>query len=98
VILIRYPGNARADLAQAVVKLVQEHEDSLPRAFVVVQPGYVRINRKSAKKLGNTWITDIRTDTIERRAPRYLRWGLARRSGGSEALREAGKRSNGREN
>jgi len=50
VILIRYPGNTRAELAQAVLKLVQEHEDSLPSAFVVVQPGYVRINRKSAKK------------------------------------------------
>ena len=43
VILIRFPGNARATLAQTVLKVVQEQGEQLRGAFVVVQPGYVRI-------------------------------------------------------
>lgn len=43
VILIRYPGNKRADLARSVVQVVLEHGGSLKQRFVVMQPGHVRI-------------------------------------------------------
>lgn len=46
VILIRFPGNARQTLAQTVVELVEEQGERLFRAFVVVQPGHVRISYK----------------------------------------------------
>ncbi len=46
VILIRFPGNARDTLARTVVQLVQEHGEALTGAFVVVQPGYVRITER----------------------------------------------------
>jgi predicted nuclease of predicted toxin-antitoxin system len=45
VILIRYPGNARRRLADAVVRLVQTQGERLQGSFVVLQPGQVRINR-----------------------------------------------------
>jgi predicted nuclease of predicted toxin-antitoxin system len=44
VILIRFPGSARHILAQAVISLVKGQGDRLLRAFVVVQPGHVRIS------------------------------------------------------
>ena len=44
VILIRFPGNARAALARSVRQLVREHGEELRRAFVVVQPGHIRIS------------------------------------------------------
>jgi len=44
VILIRYPGNARRELAQAITKLVTDRGEELPGAFVVVQPGYIQIS------------------------------------------------------
>jgi predicted nuclease of predicted toxin-antitoxin system len=47
VVLIRFPGNARRTLAETVTKLVQEHGDELADAFVVVQPGYIRLHRRS---------------------------------------------------
>lgn len=46
VVLIRFPGNARLTLADAVKRVVDEHGDQLRNAFVVVQPGVVRIARK----------------------------------------------------
>lgn len=46
VILIRYPGNARKALPEAIVKLVREKGKDIENAFVVVQPGYIRVNRK----------------------------------------------------
>jgi predicted nuclease of predicted toxin-antitoxin system len=46
VILIRFPGNARALLASTILRLVQEQGEHLTRAFVVVQPGHIRLNRK----------------------------------------------------
>jgi predicted nuclease of predicted toxin-antitoxin system len=46
VILIRFPGNARQSLAQSVSQVVQEQGEALLGAFVVIQPGYVRIGRK----------------------------------------------------
>jgi len=44
VILIRFPASARSSLAEAVLKLVNEHASDLPGAFVVLQPGVARIS------------------------------------------------------
>ncbi|MEK7729023.1 MAG: DUF5615 family PIN-like protein [candidate division KSB1 bacterium] len=44
VILIRFPGNARQSLAQTVENVIQEQGENLRNAFVVIQPGHVRIN------------------------------------------------------
>lgn len=44
VILIRYPGNARRELAEAITKLVSDRGDEIPGAFVVIQPGHIRIS------------------------------------------------------
>ena len=46
VILIRFPGNARQTLVQAIRQIVQKQGEQLVGAFVVVQPGHIRINRK----------------------------------------------------
>ena len=46
VILIRFPGNARVELAQTVSKLINEETEKLYGSFVVVQPGYIRIRRQ----------------------------------------------------
>ncbi len=46
VILIHFPGNLRQTLAQTVVQCVQEQGEQLFDAFVVVQPGHIRIRRK----------------------------------------------------
>ena len=46
VILIRFPATARATLAAAICRLVRDHSDSLPGAFVVAQPGHIRLIRK----------------------------------------------------
>lgn len=48
VILIRFPGNARETLTQAVRLLIQEHGQELIGAFVVLEPGFVRIHRRAA--------------------------------------------------
>jgi len=48
VILIRFPGDARLTLARTVVQAVQEQDARLIGAFVVVQPGYIRIGRQPA--------------------------------------------------
>ena len=45
VILIRYPGDARESLAQAVLQSIEENDTQLTGAFVVLQPGYIRISR-----------------------------------------------------
>lgn len=50
VILIRYPGNLRQTLVQAIRQLVQEQGEQLLSAFVVVQPGHIRISRKPRKE------------------------------------------------
>src|SRR5260370_17479166 len=42
VILIRFPAGARGMLAEAVLKLVNEHASQLAGAFVVLQPGVAR--------------------------------------------------------
>ncbi len=46
VILIRFPGNARAALAQTLERFVEEHSNEIANAFVVVQPGQIRISQK----------------------------------------------------
>ncbi len=46
VILLRFPGNTRQTLARAVVRVAQEQGQQLSGAFVVVEPGQVRISRK----------------------------------------------------
>jgi len=49
VILIRFPGNARQSLARMVAQVVNEQGENLVGAFVVVQPGHIRISRKPAQ-------------------------------------------------
>ena len=49
VILIRVPGNARGALGSAILDLVREQDELLLGAFVVVQPGYVRLSRRSMR-------------------------------------------------
>ncbi len=46
VILIRFPGNARQTLVEAIQLLIRQQGEKLMGAFVVVEPGYVRINPK----------------------------------------------------
>jgi predicted nuclease of predicted toxin-antitoxin system len=46
VILIRFPGNARQTMSQAVVQVIHEQADKLLNTFVVVQPGHIRISSK----------------------------------------------------
>ena len=46
VILIRFPGSARQTLPSTIVQLVQEQGSRLRGAFVVVQPGMIRISRR----------------------------------------------------
>jgi predicted nuclease of predicted toxin-antitoxin system len=51
VILIRFPGNARRTLVQTVKQLVQEQGERLFGAFVVVQPGHLRISRMTGAEM-----------------------------------------------
>ena len=43
VILIRYPGNATKSLQETMVKFVQERGNEIRNAFVVIQPGHIRV-------------------------------------------------------
>jgi predicted nuclease of predicted toxin-antitoxin system len=45
VIYLRYPATARAELAGRIANLVEDQADRLIGAFVVVQPGRIRISR-----------------------------------------------------
>jgi predicted nuclease of predicted toxin-antitoxin system len=45
VVLMRFPGNARSTLVDAVRSVVQEHGRKLAGMFVVIQPGLTRIGR-----------------------------------------------------
>jgi predicted nuclease of predicted toxin-antitoxin system len=45
VVLIRFPGNARSALGDAVVTVVQELTDRMIGAFVVIEPGRARVSR-----------------------------------------------------
>lgn len=44
VILIRFPGGARHTMVQTIRRLVQEQGERLFGAFVVVQPGHIRMS------------------------------------------------------
>ena len=46
VILVRFPGDARQTMVQAVRQLVREQGEQLESVFVVVQPGHIRVSRK----------------------------------------------------
>ncbi len=50
VILIRFPGNARNTLAQTVCHVVKEQGLKLLQAFVVIQPGHIRITQLPPQK------------------------------------------------
>ena len=45
VILIRYPGNARGEMVDALTRLVNEQGPNLHGSFVSLQPGQVRLSR-----------------------------------------------------
>ncbi len=53
VILIRYPGNARHTLAKTVENVVHEQGENLRNAFIVIQPGHIRINRMPKTETGS---------------------------------------------
>ncbi|MDZ7659447.1 MAG: hypothetical protein U5J89_09215 [Fodinibius sp.] len=46
VIFIRFPGNARMEMATTVVKFVEDNPDKIADRFVVVQPGRIRVSRR----------------------------------------------------
>jgi predicted nuclease of predicted toxin-antitoxin system len=46
VILVRFPGNAREALTQAIGDLVRSEGANLADSFTVVQPGQVRISKR----------------------------------------------------
>lgn len=46
VILIRFPGNVRQTLGQSITQIVRKQGEQLIGAFVVMQPGHVRISRQ----------------------------------------------------
>lgn len=46
VVLIRFPSAHRAALGAFVLEFIREQPEALPRAFVVVQPGQVRIHHQ----------------------------------------------------
>jgi len=45
VILIRFPGDARSSLGEAVLSVVAELGDRIAGAFVVIEPGRARVSR-----------------------------------------------------
>ncbi len=45
VILLRFPGRARSNVPDAVLRTVEEQEARLVGAFTIVQPGRMRIRR-----------------------------------------------------
>ncbi len=47
VVFIRYPHSVRQDLAPAVLELVASQSEALYGAFVVIQPGRIRIGRNA---------------------------------------------------
>lgn len=51
VVLVRFPGHARQTLAQTVLQVVREQGNRLLGAFVVIEPGYIRISHKPGKSV-----------------------------------------------
>lgn len=48
VIFLRFPGSARQQIAKDVVRLVSQRGEGLAGAWIVVQPGKIRIGRVPA--------------------------------------------------
>jgi predicted nucleotidyltransferase len=46
VIFMRFPGHAGSALAESASSLVRDQGNQLPGAFVVIQPGYIRVSRQ----------------------------------------------------
>ena len=53
VILIRYPGNARKSLQEAIIKMIREQGTEIQNAFVVMQPGQIRM--RPSKQVDAAW-------------------------------------------
>ena len=51
VVLVRYPASARSGLGRAVVSLVEEHGQQLADAFVVLEPGQVRLSNRPRRAI-----------------------------------------------
>ncbi len=49
VIQVHFPGNARAALAETVLRLVAERGEQLRDSFVVVAPGQIRISARPGR-------------------------------------------------
>lgn len=49
VILIRFPGSARASLPRLALQLVADHSAKLPLSFVVLAPGQIRITPRTPR-------------------------------------------------
>lgn len=47
VLFIRFPGNIRSELSEAVTSLVEEHGSDLVESFTVLEPGRARIQKQS---------------------------------------------------
>jgi predicted nuclease of predicted toxin-antitoxin system len=45
VVLIRFPGSARARLGEEIMLLVNDHGSKLKKCFVVLEPGRARIRK-----------------------------------------------------
>lgn len=45
ILFIRYPAKLRAQMVEAVIELVTEHEKDLMKVYAVLEPGRVRIRR-----------------------------------------------------
>jgi predicted nuclease of predicted toxin-antitoxin system len=45
VLLIRFPSDARSRVAKAILQVVAEHREELPKLFVVVTPAGARTSR-----------------------------------------------------
>jgi predicted nuclease of predicted toxin-antitoxin system len=48
VLYLRFPASARSQIPEVVVRLVEQQRERLHQAFVVVQPGRIRITRPPA--------------------------------------------------
>jgi len=46
VVLIRFPGDARTALGDAVVKVVERLGDRMLKAFIVIEPGRARLSKR----------------------------------------------------
>ena len=54
VVLLRFPARARKTMVDAVMTLITDHHDRLPRRFAVVRPGRVQIISKALNSAERT--------------------------------------------